>query len=97
MLRNASQDQLVFTWTPAILSCQAVHYIINSTNCGSCPNITTSTSVTCSDLGLTSNKTVCRLDVKTVVCDDLVSGIGQNIQVITKGILCTIQQSLVTF
>ena len=65
--------------------CEAVHYVINSTNCGICPNITNSTYALCSDLDLTSNERVCSLGVKTVVCDDLVGENSQNIQVITKG------------
>ena len=65
--------------------CEAVHYVINSTNCGICPNITYSTYAMCSDLDLTSSEKVCSLGVKTVVCDDLVGENSQTIQVMTKG------------
>ena len=81
----ASQNQLVFTLIPGVETCQAVHYIINSTNCGSCPTITNSTFFTCENLELTSNTKACSLNIKTVYCDDLVGETGQNIQITTKG------------
>ena len=84
-LRNASQNQLVFTLSPGVEPCQAVHYIVNSTNCGSCPTITNSTFFTCENLELTSNIKICSLNVITVVCDDLVGETGQNIQITMKG------------
>ena len=84
-LKNVSKDQLIFTWTPGVQSCQALHYVINSTSCGTCTNTTNSTSASCSDFNLTNNETLCSLDVKTIVCGDLVGKNPQNIQVIIKG------------
>ena len=86
-LRKASQDQLVFTWTPGVESCQAVRYIINSTNCGSCPSTTDSTFITCENLNLTSIKRVCSLNIRTVVCDDLIDENGRTLQITTKGMI----------
>jgi hypothetical protein len=64
---------LIFNWSqPLNLSCDAIKYSISATGCGVCPN-STSTSITCTDITLSSNSTMlCSLSVQPVVCGNIV-------------------------
>ena len=46
-------------------------YDILASNCGSCPNTTNYTNVTCTDIP--TNDTTCTFAIQTVVCTDLIS------------------------
>ena len=62
--------QLTFNWSPATtLDCPDIHYNILSSNCGSCPTITTHTTVTCTDIPTDGN--MCTFAVQTVICENI--------------------------
>ena len=71
----------MFTWTPVVLNCPSIHYIIAS-DCGFCPNTTTVTTVNCSGIVLGER---CSFAVRSVVCDSII-GSASTIFVDLKGI-----------
>ena len=84
-LQSVNRSMLTFTWDPVAPSCPAIHYVINATNCGTCPTATNSTFITCTNPHL---EAVCNLDVQSVVCDSLVGRTAGSIQVMIRGNLC---------
>ena len=65
---------LTFNWSQNLdLSCDAFHYSISATGCGVCPNSTSNTSVTCTDVALSPNSSMlCSFFVLPVVCGNIV-------------------------
>ena len=82
---NASLSQLVFQWEPVEPSCEAVHYLINASNCGHCPNVTNDTTVTCTGFSLDMYDQVCLFSVQTVVCHNIIGNESGNVQVTLRG------------
>ena len=72
---------LTFNWTPVILNCPSLQYIITS-NCGSCPNMTMITTVTCR--GIEFGKR-CTFEISSAVCGSII-GNTSAILVDLKGI-----------
>jgi hypothetical protein len=70
-LTDITSEGLVFSWSSVSSNCSAIsyYYNISSDNCGDCPVNTTSTTITCRELQLTSNVQMCQLSVQTIVCD----------------------------
>ena len=73
-LSKINSSHLTFTWNSVSPDCQAVHYKVNATNCGQCPNTADSNSVTCTIPTNIAFEQNCVLAVEAVVCGD-VSGI----------------------
>ena len=80
-LFQINSSHLTFAWNPVSPDCQAVHYEINVTNCGQCPNITScgiiitcpistdTNSVSCSiNAILTALPKTCTIILQPVVC-----------------------------
>ena len=59
--------QITFNWSEVITDC-SIYYNIIALNCGSCPNTTDLTAVTCTNVP--SDGTMCKFAVKTVLCGD---------------------------
>ena len=80
-LKNVSKGQIEFTWEP--VTCTDIHYNIESVNCGRCPNTTSASNVTCTDVKITDRQT-CIFGVSTVACSNLV-GTNNTIEVQLEG------------
>ena len=83
---DGSMD-LMFTWTPVVLNCPNIHYVIAS-DCGFCPNTTTATTVNCSGIMLSER---CSFAVRSVVCDSI-TGSTSTIFVDLKGIYSPVRK-----
>ena len=60
----------MFGWSPVAPDHSALHYDIITSNCGSCPNTTTNTITTCTDVP--THGSVCTLAIQTVVCGNII-------------------------
>ena len=51
-LSDIGPTHMTFKWSPLLLNCPSLKYIITSerSNCGICPNTTTNTTATCTDM-----------------------------------------------
>ena len=75
-------NQLVFSWNPVPFQCPYIQYIINSTNCGLCPNITNDTSVLCVHYSVDAHKNrTCIFVVQTELCDAILGDRNNSIAV----------------
>ena len=81
MATNSSQ--LTFQWSSVTTTCEAIHYHINASGCGHCPDVTNDTTISCRDFSLDNQ--VCLLAVKTVVCDNITGNESRGIQVTLRG------------
>ena len=79
---EANSSQLIFQWSSVALSCEAVHFYINASNCGHCPNVTNDTTIRCTGFSLNQ---VCLLSVQTVVCDNITGNESRRVEVILSG------------
>ena len=67
-LVNVYTNKLIFKWNESS-QCSSLHYDINTTNCGNCPNHTNN-SVTCGEVFTNSTrKDLCIFAVKTLACE----------------------------
>ena len=64
MLSKINSSHLTFTWNSVSPDCQAVHYLINATDCGQCPR-TTSCAITC-PTSTDTNSVLCDIDINTL-------------------------------
>ena len=67
-ISDISPNQFTIRWSPASLAsnCPPATYNIATTNCGMCPNTTSDTFITCTNL--TINGRICSLVVQTKAC-----------------------------
>ena len=85
-LTRANSTSLSFSWDPVSPSCSTIFYNISSTNCGLCPQSTSSTSATCSIMEqLSSEATTCSFTLQSVACDNIASANGDTVTAILKG------------
>ena len=63
--------------------CHAIRYLILSSNCGHCPNITNDTLATCP--GIFEDGQTCKFAVQTIVCDDYVGLKSEEVVVKLRG------------
>ena len=70
-----SPEQLTFAWTPSATNCSNIHYNIFTSNYGSCPNTTISTT----DLPADGN--VCMFALQTVVCKNITGNCSVTTQI----------------
>ena len=60
--------------------CPYIQYIITSTNCGVCPNVTNDTSVSCLRFNITTYENhTCMFAVQTEVCGSLIGNRSDNV------------------
>ena len=86
-LSLVNSSHLTFTWNSVSLNCQALHYKINTTNCGQCPSSTDTNSIACNIPNSITTEQTCVLTVEAVVCGN-VSGIpSESIVFVMKGLL----------
>ena len=71
-VEDIAPQQLTFSWIGHNTSCDTLHYNIMSRNCGNCPTSSNSTSVTCTNVIVKENVSMCSLAVQTVVCNNIV-------------------------
>ena len=93
-LAEATPEQLMFQWSPIDPNCQIIQYRITAVNCGTCPNTTFHTSVTCR--GVIADGRLCSFAIQAVVCNNIASNMSLNVQVILKGkyIIVYIEQTM---
>ena len=77
---------LIFSWSEVITGCEALHYKIVASNCGSCPATTVHTTVVCTNIPINSN--ICTFAIQTVVCDGLAGNVSDPIHVLLRGTTC---------
>ena len=73
-------DQLVLSWNQVTNTsqCPAIRYVFTTTNCGSCPNSTTATTVTCISVNASvSVNHTCMFAVQTEVCGHLLGEMSE--------------------
>ena len=80
--------ELTFNWTEVTTNCQTTEYIITS-DCGSCPAITTFTTVVCANVHIDGNR-ICSFAVRTKVCGSIEGTQSNNLSVILKGMKITL-------
>ena len=81
---EANSSRLIFQWSSVSPSFEAIHYLINaSDNCGHCPNITNTTTVTCHGVSLDGE--LCIFALQTVVCDDIIGNESRKVIVTLRG------------
>ena len=80
---NFTSNEFTFNWSPVTPDCNALHYNILSSNCGSCPITTTNTTGTCTDAP--TNGSMCTFAVETSVCGAVVGNTSDTITIITIG------------
>ena len=85
-LLDVSPEVLVFSWTPVPLNYSALRYEIQS-SCGECPTFTNSTSVTC--IIQKPLDRMCGFAVRSVVCNNMVGGWSNEIEIMLRGIIIT--------
>ena len=74
-----SSRELTFGWSPVAPDCPAIHYKILASNCGSCPNTTNHTTVTCTDVPI--NGSTCTFAVQTLVCGNIAGNMSDTISI----------------
>ena len=83
-LTDAQPGKLTFNWSSVISNnCSIPLYNITS-DCGICPTVTNITTVTCSDLQLTTNVDTCHFRVSTQTCN-LTGNLSSSVTVTLKG------------
>ena len=86
-LVDVNSSQLTFQWSPVQSSCPSLRYLITSSDCGSCPNVTNNVTAVCSLSGvLAEHQTqVCEFAIQTVVCTGIVGNLSQKVSVTLRG------------
>ena len=92
-LSDIGPTHLTFSWNQSLLnyppwrpldgSCSTIYNVITS-NCGICPNSTTLTSTTCTNI--TIDGRICSLAIQTVVCGNIVGHRSNSVMTPLKGI-----------
>ena len=77
-------NMAMFMWSPVLSNCSKVKYNIDHSNCGSCPNTTTHTNITCTHI-TSSTLLGCMLTVQTVVCGNISGDWSNKISLSEKG------------
>ena len=87
-LSDIGPTHMTFKWSPLLLNCPSLKYIITSerSNCGICPNTTTNTTATCTDM--TIDGQTCNLFVQTEVCESIIGEKSKQLEVKLKGNTC---------
>lgn len=66
-LADVRPGRLVFSWTAS--ECSTTIYYDITTDCGTCPVVTNTTTATCSSLQLSTSARLCHFRVSSVACD----------------------------
>ena len=70
-LVQVNSSVMVFYWNMSTKSyCPSLYYYILSVNCGTCPNTTKNTRVTCFNFTTSDFTTVCSFMVQAVICNN---------------------------
>ena len=85
-LSDIGPIHMTFKWSPLLLNCPSLKYIITSeSNCGVCPNTTTNTTATCTDI--TIDGRTCNLFVQTEVCESIIGEKSKPLKIKLQGII----------
>ena len=83
-LTEVLERSLIFSWNSLGPNCASVQFAIIS-NCGNCPNMTSLTTVACSDVQLLSTDAfTCSFQVKSVLCGNIVGNLSAPVNAILK-------------
>ena len=82
---DINPNHFTIKWSPPASDCPIVAYNIASSNCGVCPNITTTNmSITCTNLMVEGQ--VCSIVVQAMVCENSSEHSGAaNLTMVLKG------------
>lgn len=90
---DITQTSLTFNWSrvqrnrsPQDNCCSETVYNIIASNCGSCPNSTTSTTATCRNV--TTDGSVCSFAVQTTLCGNIFGQRSNEVTVLLKCKFC---------
>ena len=94
-VKDAKPKQMIFTWndseiiqqTHSFSDFNSIVYNIIVSNCGTCPNSTTSLSATC--VYFIADGSVCSFALQAVVCGNRFSPISDPVNIQIKGIKLT--------
>lgn len=70
---------LIFHWSPVGNTCPAIRYEILASDCGSCPNKTTQTTVTCVDVP--SGVNICTFAAQAVICGNITGNTSSTVTI----------------
>ena len=87
--QKVGSNVVAFNWTEVVHQCPYFRYIITATGCGDCPNTTTSTTVTCTNLS-ESDYSVCTFAVQTEACGSILGEKGNSVSISKNDIVCII-------
>ena len=78
-----NSTHMTFNWSPVFSTCNTIHYLIISSNCGHCANVTNNTTVTCHNniIRPLTNDPMCTFAVRSVVCNNIVGNESRRVQV----------------
>lgn len=85
ILIDTSPHHLTFSWTPISNSCRVQSYVITSSNCGVCPSNTNMTTARCIRFQVPAE---CIFNVRTIICENIVSSMGTEVSFTVKGAKC---------
>ena len=85
-LSGVNSTHLNFTWNPVISHCDSIYYVLNTTNCGSCPVTSMISEMTCK--GIVLDGRTCHVLVKAIVCN-IHGSFSQRFSLALKGNSCT--------
>ena len=92
-LSHITNGHMTFIWEPINRSCPAVSYLVNASDCGECPSVTTSANITCYT-GSLGREQVCAISVQTVLCGNIIGNHGEISRFILRGSFIIISLSL---
>ena len=79
--------EVTLVWSPVVTDCSTQYYIISS-DCGLCPNTSTTditTTITCSAWSPMMEGEYCIFEVRTGICNDSLIGTSRTIGLTLKG------------
>ena len=76
--------KITFNWSPVAPNCPAIHYNINTSNCGNCPTTTNHTTVTCTDIPDTADNATCTFAIQAVTCEIIIGKLSNPIVVLLE-------------
>ena len=74
----STSNEITFNWDSVVTHCYDFHYAIHAENCGSCPNNTAQTTVSCT--GVPTDGT-CVFSVHTVFCDHINGNLSEQLHI----------------
>ena len=76
-ISEVAEGQVYFEWNPVITGCPAVHYEVNTTECGTCSaNVTLTPNISCNMLLTRQPKCAINVTTKSNVCGNALEAVS---------------------